>query len=536
VHACAGDGATLVVVRRAVIVLALAIACDRDEAPPADAPPAEPAPAIVAEPVAPAPVVAVPAAPKEAQPHGFAIVRPGATVHLRADDSLPPLKLPAGVHGYAMAVVGSEGRFIAFETPASRTHCGDHVHDTWGLRLRWLVAPEDLLEVTTRRVTADYSDGTKAELLAGVPLRADGDGWIADASGVDIRVSLPKDAVGRYYDPGDRVFVDGPREAIGRGEDQLLYDRTRALDEAVLEKTYVGDRMLVASFAREEKEGRTFAEVRSGCAAIRVILPSSRAKAPSEEALHHAGMLAVMGTGSGSGIIGVLGSAAEPPKPTWYVEPGTTAYWRDGTVGGLVEERRTFEDMREIEGRSCFEIEIVKEPSSRFDLCFDPSTVHESGGASPGELDKPLAGVIGGELGSELGGLGLGGGTLGGVPGGTLGTLGGSAGVPRVRAGTAGVTGSLDKDIIRRIVRAHLNEVRHCYNKGLTKDPGLAGTVTIGFTIDPSGNVSTASVKDDTVPDEDVGKCVAKAVKRWKFPKPLGGGMVVVRYPFTFSN
>ena len=35
--------------------------------------------------------------------------------------------------------------------------------------------------------------------------------------------------------------------------------------------------------------------------------------------------------------------------------------------------------------------------------------------------------------------------------------------------------------------------------------------------------------------DAGVGRCVAKAVKRWKFPRPPGGGMVLVTYPFNMD-
>ncbi len=107
--------------------------------------------------------------------------------------------------------------------------------------------------------------------------------------------------------------------------------------------------------------------------------------------------------------------------------------------------------------------------------------------------------------------------------------------VPRVRQAKATVTGSLDKDIVRRIVRAHINEVRYCYNQGLTKDPALEGRVTVDFTIASTGKVSASSVSAETLGDEDVGKCIAKAVKRWKFPKPTGGGTVNVAYPFVLS-
>ena len=42
-------------------------------------------------------------------------------------------------------------------------------------------------------------------------------------------------------------------------------------------------------------------------------------------------------------------------------------------------------------------------------------------------------------------------------------------------------------------------------------------------------------VSSTTLSDKNVGNCVAKAVKRWKFPKPRGGGNVVVTYPFVLE-
>lgn len=109
--------------------------------------------------------------------------------------------------------------------------------------------------------------------------------------------------------------------------------------------------------------------------------------------------------------------------------------------------------------------------------------------------------------------------------------------VPKVRQAKATLSNSsLDKDIIRRIVRAHINEVRSCYNAGLTKDPTLAGQVVIEFTIAGSGKVSkSAAVDPDAFKDPAVPKCIAKAVKKWKFPKPQGGGEVNVSYPFNLD-
>ncbi|NVB37839.1 TonB family protein [Pseudenhygromyxa sp. WMMC2535] len=107
--------------------------------------------------------------------------------------------------------------------------------------------------------------------------------------------------------------------------------------------------------------------------------------------------------------------------------------------------------------------------------------------------------------------------------------------VPKVRQAKAKVQGALDKDIIRRIVRAHINEVRSCYNAGLTKDPNLQGRVAVNFVITGTGKVGSAVVQESTIKDKSVGNCIAKAVKRWKFPKPRGGGNVIVTYPFNLS-
>lgn len=107
--------------------------------------------------------------------------------------------------------------------------------------------------------------------------------------------------------------------------------------------------------------------------------------------------------------------------------------------------------------------------------------------------------------------------------------------VPRIRQAKPTVTTGLDRDVIRRIVRAHINEVRHCYNQGLVKDPDLEGRVTVEFTIAASGTVAKVKLGQTTVSDGGVGLCITKAVARWKFPKPRGGGKVKVTYPFVLS-
>jgi TonB family protein len=149
------------------------------------------------------------------------------------------------------------------------------------------------------------------------------------------------------------------------------------------------------------------------------------------------------------------------------------------------------------------------------------------GGTGEGTIGLGNTGLIGKGGGDGTGtGYGRGGGAGFGGRGGA---------VPTVRQGKATVSGALDRDVIRRIVRAHINEVRYCYNQGLARDPAIGGRVTVNFTIDANGKVNAAVVSETTVKDAAVGTCIAQAIRRWTFPKPKSG-VVEVSYPFVLES
>ncbi|HVT06917.1 MAG TPA: AgmX/PglI C-terminal domain-containing protein [Polyangia bacterium] len=106
---------------------------------------------------------------------------------------------------------------------------------------------------------------------------------------------------------------------------------------------------------------------------------------------------------------------------------------------------------------------------------------------------------------------------------------------PDILIGDGSVRGSLDKEIIRRIVRQHLNEIRYCYVNALAAHPTLAGRVVVQFTIAPNGRVLAAVLASSTLGNLAVESCVVGAVRRWEFPQPQGGGLASVTYPFQLS-
>jgi Ca-activated chloride channel family protein len=101
---------------------------------------------------------------------------------------------------------------------------------------------------------------------------------------------------------------------------------------------------------------------------------------------------------------------------------------------------------------------------------------------------------------------------------------------PQVRIGGAVVTGSLDKDIIRRHVRQKLPAIRYCYEKALVSDRALAGTLVAEFSITPEG--ATTSISVSGVGGDTLHACVTSLVRHLRFPKFAGDGLVRVRYPF----
>lgn len=109
------------------------------------------------------------------------------------------------------------------------------------------------------------------------------------------------------------------------------------------------------------------------------------------------------------------------------------------------------------------------------------------------------------------------------------------ASAPEVVPGTAAVRGSLDKELIRRVIRRHLNEVKFCYEKELLRQPSLYGRVTTQFTVGGNGQVIAAVVQSSTLTAPAVEQCIVEAVRRWQFPQPEGGGIVIVSYPFVLK-
>jgi metallo-beta-lactamase class B len=111
---------------------------------------------------------------------------------------------------------------------------------------------------------------------------------------------------------------------------------------------------------------------------------------------------------------------------------------------------------------------------------------------------------------------------------------GSGGGLGLTGAGAAARRASLDKAVIQRVIRSHSAEAKQCYERGLVAAPTLAGRVMVRFTIGAAGQVIDSVLEQSTMGSPAVEDCVVAAARTWQFPKPIGGGIVIVSYPFVF--
>jgi TonB family protein len=101
-------------------------------------------------------------------------------------------------------------------------------------------------------------------------------------------------------------------------------------------------------------------------------------------------------------------------------------------------------------------------------------------------------------------------------------------------AGGDGDFRGLTREQVDKVVKRAAGFFKRCYQKELDKEPGLAGTVTVRFTIDDAGRVTDTSIAKSTIGNASVEGCVKRQVQKLRFPASDGGAKV--SYPFAFSS
>jgi Ca-activated chloride channel family protein len=150
-----------------------------------------------------------------------------------------------------------------------------------------------------------------------------------------------------------------------------------------------------------------------------------------------------------------------------------------------------------------------------------------------GGLGLRGSGAGGGGVAYGSGGLGLSGSGRGVARSQTLGGRGRAA--AKVNTGKPLIMGSLSRSIIQRVMRENRTRLRYCYERELRRTPGLAGKVVVELVIGKLGNVTTVKIKQDSVKNPQLSRCLTRQISKLRFPAPAGGGEVRITYPLLFA-
>ncbi len=100
------------------------------------------------------------------------------------------------------------------------------------------------------------------------------------------------------------------------------------------------------------------------------------------------------------------------------------------------------------------------------------------------------------------------------------------------------VLGSIDPELLRKILRQYLPQFRHCYQQELEyNSDNLQGVVDLDFRINNIGKVTKTNIIAKNAKFSKRGTaCMSSVLKIIQFPKPKGGGVVDVRQPLNFYS
>lgn len=172
-----------------------------------------------------------------------------------------------------------------------------------------------------------------------------------------------------------------------------------------------------------------------------------------------------------------------------------------------------------------------------------PAQANNAGsGRSPAAVGKGF-GASSGALNGKATGTGVAVGTLGSDASGAASASAGAKGLVSKKGFDHSylepktvVLGSMDPELLRKILQEYLPQFRHCYQQELVRAAkDIKGVIDLDFQISPDGRVSRTDVKAKDARFTKRGMdCMASVLRIIEFPKPKGGGVVDVRQPLNF--
>lgn len=105
--------------------------------------------------------------------------------------------------------------------------------------------------------------------------------------------------------------------------------------------------------------------------------------------------------------------------------------------------------------------------------------------------------------------------------------------VPPGRPAPARISGAIDREQIREVIRGHIGELTGCYDSA---GSGFEGLVSVEFDIGEDGRVARARVRGTSEADEALASCIESVLLSMVFPSPGPGSIITISYPFRFER
>jgi outer membrane biosynthesis protein TonB len=96
------------------------------------------------------------------------------------------------------------------------------------------------------------------------------------------------------------------------------------------------------------------------------------------------------------------------------------------------------------------------------------------------------------------------------------------------------IEGGMSREMVKRVIDRHLEEITFCYETALMSNPNILGRMVFEWKIKMNGRVGEIRIVASSVNSYEIHNCIKAAIKSWQFPKPVGSE-VVVSYPFVFD-
>jgi outer membrane biosynthesis protein TonB len=96
------------------------------------------------------------------------------------------------------------------------------------------------------------------------------------------------------------------------------------------------------------------------------------------------------------------------------------------------------------------------------------------------------------------------------------------------------VQGGMSREMVKRVIDQHLEQITYCYETALMTNPSIMGRIVFEWKIRLDGSVGQVRVVASSINSHDIHGCIQAAIKSWQFPRPVDTE-VMVSYPFVFD-